>query len=135
MERYYSSTLIILLWYLKEHKSVSCQFRLHLGVNANDSLLHLPGSFLTVILELLELFSPQTFSPFCGRLRQLAVHTTRRNPSEGHSWSSFRVGLDQLTVRDPFHLKLFYDMLKHLFPLFFFKLISQAFSVLHQQMH
>lgn len=82
MERYYSSTLIILLSYLKEHKSVSCQFRLNLGVNANDSLLHLPGSFLTVILELLELFSPQTFSPFCGRLRQLAVHTTRRNPSK-----------------------------------------------------
>lgn len=38
---------------------------------------------------------------------------------KNHSWPCFRVGLDQMTFRDPFQPKLLYNILKCLFPLLF----------------
>lgn len=36
---------------------------------------------------------------------------------KNHSWPRFRVGLNQMTFRDPFQSKLLYNILKCLFPL------------------
>lgn len=114
MEQYYNGTLIILLLHSLGHHSVSHQMKIRHC--PKEWLLHLGGSCLLVILELLKLKS--LFS-LMWQVKAACYEHHYEKCFKNHSWPCFRVGLDQMTFRDPFQPKLLYNILKCLFPLLF----------------